>query len=65
MNTDHLHHLFDLPVLEACWFLTIIFILLKLTNLITWSWLWVLAPVWIPTIFLALILAIILIRSPQ
>lgn len=28
--------------------LTIVFITLKLTNVIYWSWLWVLAPMWIP-----------------
>lgn len=27
--------------------LQIIFIVLKLCNVITWSWLWVLAPIWI------------------
>lgn len=27
--------------------LTLIFITLKLTNVIDWSWLWVLAPIWI------------------
>ena len=27
--------------------LTIVFIILKLTNVIAWSWLWVLAPLWI------------------
>ena len=27
--------------------LGIIFIVLKLTNVITWSWLWVLSPIWI------------------
>lgn len=30
--------------------LTIVFITLKLTNLIDWSWWWVLAPVWIGAI---------------
>lgn len=35
--------------------LTILFIGLKLTGYITWSWIWVLAPLWIP-ISLALIL---------
>lgn len=34
--------------------LTVLFIGLKLTGYITWSWLWVLAPTWIP---LALALA--------
>lgn len=28
--------------------LTILFIGLKLTNYINWSWWWVLAPIWIP-----------------
>lgn len=28
--------------------LTIVFIVLKLTNVIAWSWLWVLSPLWIP-----------------
>jgi len=27
--------------------LTIAFIVLKLTDVITWSWLWVLSPLWI------------------
>lgn len=38
--------------------LTIAFIILKLCGVIQWSWLWVFAPIWIPT---ALILGISLI----
>ena len=34
--------------------LTIAFIVLKLCNVITWSWLWVLAPLWIPTVIILL-----------
>ena len=30
--------------------LGIAFIILKLLKVITWSWVWVLAPIWIPTI---------------
>lgn len=30
--------------------LTIVFIVLKLTGYITWSWVWVLAPLWIPIV---------------
>ena len=30
--------------------LTIVFIVLKLLNKITWSWLWVLSPLWIGAI---------------
>lgn len=33
--------------------LTIVFIVLKLCGVITWSWLWVLSPLWI-TILLAI-----------
>jgi hypothetical protein len=36
--------------------LTILFIGLKLTNYIHWSWLWVLAPSWIPLALLFLFL---------
>jgi hypothetical protein len=40
--------------------LTILFIGLKLTNYIDWSWLWVLAPLWIPiTLILLIALAIL------
>lgn len=28
--------------------LAIVFIVLKLTGTITWSWAWVLSPIWIP-----------------
>lgn len=41
--------------------LTLIFIVLKLTGLIDWSWVWVLSPVWIPGLFFAVVFAIILI----
>jgi len=32
--------------------LTIVFIVLKLTKVIDWSWLWVLSPIWIPIILI-------------
>jgi len=31
-----------------CGLLAIVFITLKLTDVIDWSWLWVLSPIWIP-----------------
>lgn len=34
--------------LGLCGTLAVIFIVLKLCNLINWSWWWVLAPIWIP-----------------
>ena len=36
--------------------LTIVFITLKLCNVINWPWVWVLSPVWIP---LAIVVAIV------
>jgi len=39
--------------------LTILFIGLKLTNFITWSWWWVLAPLWIPCVLLLIIIFIV------
>ena len=36
--------------------LTIVFIVLKLLGKITWSWWWVLSPLWISTGFVVLIL---------
>ena len=40
-------------------FFAILFIILKLTGVITWSWLWVLAPIWIPFVIVVFILYII------
>ena len=37
--------------------LTIVFIVLKLVGVITWSWIWVMAPLWIP---IAIVTAIFL-----
>ncbi len=39
--------------------LTIAFIVLKLTNYIKWSWLWVLSPIWI-SILLIFVIAIVI-----
>lgn len=43
-----------------CGLLTVLFIGLKLTNHIDWSWWWVLAPLWIPIAIVILVFAIIL-----
>lgn len=45
-----------------CGLLAIVFIVLKLTNFIDWSWLWVLAPLWIPaSIGIAILIIFLLI----
>lgn len=36
--------------------LTIAFIVLKLTGFIAWSWIWALAPIWIPLVAVILFL---------
>lgn len=36
--------------------LTIVFVVLKLTGVISWSWLWVLSPLWISAILIGLAL---------
>ena len=42
-----------------CGLLTIVFIVLKLCKVISWSWVWVLAPTWIPTLIAILLLLIL------
>ena len=44
--------------------LTILFIALKLTEVIEWSWVWILAPIWISTI-IAFVLIIALAMMDQ
>lgn len=39
--------------------LTIAFIVLKLCNVITWSWIWVLSPLWIGLIISLVIFGIV------
>lgn len=41
--------------------LLVVFIVLKLCKIITWSWVWVLSPLWIPLIIWGIILLIIII----
>ncbi len=39
-----------------CGLLTVAFIVLKFLGVITWSWLWVLAPLWLPTVIVVLVI---------
>ena len=43
--------------------LTIAFIVLKLLGIITWSWVWVLSPIWIDTILIIILLAVVIIMD--
>ena len=42
-----------------CGLLAIAFIVLKLIGVITWSWIWVLSPIWIPFVLGLLIFVLI------
>lgn len=46
-----------------CGLLTILFVALKLLKVITWSWVWVLSPFWIPFGLVILILIIVFIAQ--
>lgn len=43
-----------------CFLLFLVFLVLKLCKVITWSWWWVTAPLWIP---LGLVIAIVLVMG--
>ena len=43
--------------------LTLMFIFLKLTGSITWSWWWVLSPIWITFVLVGIIAIIIVLAS--
>lgn len=44
-----------------CSALFLVFLVLKLTSVIDWSWWWITAPLWIPAAFGAVVLEIIIV----
>ena len=42
-----------------CGLLTVLFIALKLTGFIGWSWWWVLSPLWLPVITIIITLIVL------
>lgn len=44
-------------VILSCLLLTILFVVLKVNNKISWSWFWVLSPIWFP---LAIVVGILI-----
>ena len=44
--------------------LAVIFIVLKLLGVITWSWVWVLSPIWIQLVIVEIVFIVILIKDP-
>lgn len=43
-----------------CGLLTIAFIVLKLLKVISWSWWWVLSPIWIPMLIVTIIILVVM-----
>lgn len=43
-----------------CGLLTIVFIVLRLTDVIDWDWWWVLAPLWVP-VLIALLVGVVVV----
>lgn len=43
--------------------LTIVFITLKLTGVIAWSWLWVLSPIWISILLGIILIGVLVLGS--
>ncbi len=43
--------------------LLIAFVVLKLTNVISWPWIWVLAPFWVPLLLSILLYAIVFVYT--
>ena len=39
--------------------LTVLFVVLKLTHMIDWSWWWVLSPLWMPTVIVLSIIMLV------
>lgn len=46
--------------------LTIVFVVLKLTETITWSWWWVLSPIWITgSVVIVLVMLLAMLGGPE
>lgn len=43
--------------------LVVIFIVLKLLGVITWSWVWALSPIWIQLVIVAIVFIVILVKD--
>jgi len=49
------------PPISTLGLLGVAFVVLKLTNVIAWSWWWVLAPFWVPFAIAAIIFLVALV----
>jgi hypothetical protein len=46
---------------SVCGAASVVLIVLKITGLVTWSWWWVLSPLWLSGVFLAAVLCAVLV----
>lgn len=44
-------------------FITILFVIAKLCNFITWDWVWIVSPLWITNIIYIIVIFILVIRT--
>ena len=53
----------EIKTVGFCFFdaLAILFIALKLCGVISWPWMWVLAPIWIQLMFLAIAIVVMVV----
>ena len=56
MNDNNIKVVVNMPF---CTILFIVFLVLKLTNVIGWSWWWITAPLWIPVSIMLIVLVIL------
>lgn len=50
--------------LGICDVLAVVFIVLKLIGIIEWSWVWVLSPIWIQVLIVAVVFIVLRIKDP-
>jgi hypothetical protein len=44
-----------------CGALFLVFLVLKLTHIIDWSWWWITAPLWIPSVLVAVLITVVVV----
>lgn len=59
MRSDRNNNSSAMGGIGFCGLLAVAFIVLKLLGVINWSWLWVLAPLWLPTAIVILVIILI------
>ncbi len=50
---------------KLLWFITGMLVVLKLANVIEWSWIWVFSPLWLPLSIVGIPLIIMAVKFPE